>query len=288
MASPIVVGVHPTRNETEPVELAVMLSCMTHAPLEVVGTYWFDSTPARSASRDFEARCAQEVEAALEDRIDTDRACDDVRFTAKPGSAAHILHETARHTNAGLIVVGSTHRGPVGRVTLGSTTDRVLDGAPCPVAVAPRGFSDPGRAPARVGVAFADTSEGRAALRAGAQLARHSDAELVAYTALEAGSVAAIREAEAVLDRALWEHAGDLDAEGRVLGTGGVAALSEVSRDLDFLVAGSRGHGPVKATMLGGVSRRLARDARCPLLVVPRALDEPLSALFGESAVSLA
>ncbi|CAA9484428.1 MAG: hypothetical protein AVDCRST_MAG38-2234 [uncultured Solirubrobacteraceae bacterium] len=286
MTSPIVVGVHPTRQENEPVELAVMLSCLTHAPLEVVGTYWFDSTPARTAPRDFASRCMEGIREALEDRFDASGACEDVGVTARPGSAAHVIHEVARHADAALIVVGSTHRGPVGRVTLGSTTDRVLEGAPCPVAVAPRGFSDPGRLPARVGVAFADTREGHSALRAGARLARHAGAALVAYTALDGGSATAIREAQAALDSALWDHAGGIAAEGRVLSTGGVAALTEVSQELDFLVTGSRGHGPLRATMLGGVSRRLARDARCPLVVVPRGLDDALAGLFARSAAS--
>ena len=39
------------------------------------------------------------------------------------------------------IVVGSSHRGPVGRIVPGSVGERLLHGAPCPVAVAPRGYS---------------------------------------------------------------------------------------------------------------------------------------------------
>lgn len=288
MASPIVVGVHPTRNEREPVELAVMLSCMTQAPLEVVGTYWFDSTPARSAPQDFHSKLIHEVQAALEDGIDTSRACNEVRVTAKGGSAAHVIHETAERLGAGLIVVGSTHRGSVGRATLGTTTNRVLDGAPCPVAVAPRGFVDPCRALERIGVAFVDTREGRAALRAGARLARHTDATLVVYTVVDTGSDATRHDAEAALHRALYENAADVEAEARVLATGRLGALADASRELDFLVTGSRGHGPLKATVLGGVSRKLVREARCPVIVVPRGLDQPMSALFEHDLPSLA
>jgi nucleotide-binding universal stress UspA family protein len=46
--------------------------------------------------------------------------------------------------------------------------------------------------------------------------------------------------------------------------------LTEDSGELDLLVCGSRGYGPVRAVMLGSVSRVLAHSARCPLLVVPR------------------
>ena len=279
MVRPIVVGVHPARHEREPVELAAMLSCMTDAELEVVATFWFDPTPARTARKDFEGKLAQETQEALEDRFaDTGRACSAVRVTVAPGSAARLLHETAERVDAGLIVVGSSHRAPMGLMTLGSTTDRVRDRAPCPVAVAPRGFTDPRRAPERIGVAFVDTPEGRAALRGGATMARHTGASLVAYTAIESSSPVATEERAAALDRAIREYAADIDAERQVLD--GISGLIAESQELAFLLTGSRGSGPLKATVLGGVSRKLARHAACPLIVVPRGIEDPMSDLF--------
>ena len=47
-------------------------------------------------------------------------------------------------------------------------------------------------------------------------------------------------------------------------------ALAEVD-DLDLLVLGSRGYGPVKGTLLGSVSSRVMAAALCPVMVVPRA-----------------
>jgi nucleotide-binding universal stress UspA family protein len=41
--------------------------------------------------------------------------------------------------------------------------------------------------------------------------------------------------------------------------------------DVDMLVCGSRGYGPVRRVLLGGVSSRLIRGARLPVAVVPRA-----------------
>ena len=41
-------------------------------------------------------------------------------------------------------------------------------------------------------------------------------------------------------------------------------ALIAVSAELDLLVCGSRGYGPVHAVMLGGVSRALVDGAACP------------------------
>ena len=53
----------------------------------------------------------------------------------------------------------------------------------------------------------------------------------------------------------------------------------ERSRDLHLLIAGSRGYGPGRAVLLGGVSGRLVRDSACALIVVPRAEPHPLAAL---------
>jgi nucleotide-binding universal stress UspA family protein len=41
--------------------------------------------------------------------------------------------------------------------------------------------------------------------------------------------------------------------------------------DVDLLVCGSRGYGPARRVLLGGVSSRLIRHARLPVAIVPRA-----------------
>ena len=59
--------------------------------------------------------------------------------------------------------------------------------------------------------------------------------------------------------------------------------LIRVSENLDLLVCGSRGYGPLRAVLLGGVSRRLAADARCPVIVLPRGVEAALEALMAEA-----
>jgi nucleotide-binding universal stress UspA family protein len=46
--------------------------------------------------------------------------------------------------------------------------------------------------------------------------------------------------------------------------------LTEASEQLDLLLVGSRGYGPMHAVMVGGVAGRLVREAACPVLVLPR------------------
>ena len=47
----------------------------------------------------------------------------------------------------------------------------------------------------------------------------------------------------------------------------------EEEHDVDLLVLGSRGYGPVRRVLLGGVSTALVRSARCPVMVVPRSAE---------------
>ncbi len=47
-----------------------------------------------------------------------------------------------------------------------------------------------------------------------------------------------------------------------------LAALDD--RDLDLLVCGSRGYGPLRRVLLGGASSKLVRRAATPVMVVPR------------------
>ena len=55
-------------------------------------------------------------------------------------SPARALQELAVRESAALVVLGSTHRGTLGRVIAGTTAERLLHGAPCSVAVVPDGF----------------------------------------------------------------------------------------------------------------------------------------------------
>ena len=94
-------------------------------------------------------------------------------LTAAAGLPARALHDLAEGEAASLVVIGSSARGRVGRVLPGAVTDRLLHGAPCPVAVAPVGYSfeDASDAPRLIGVAFTDSPDGRAALSTACMLA---------------------------------------------------------------------------------------------------------------------
>ena len=67
------------------------------------------------------------------------------------------------------------------------------------------------------------------------------------------------------------------DVDGRaVYGIAG-EELARFGDELDILVVGSRGYGPLRRLVSGSTSNYLERHARCSLLVLPRTDTVPAS-----------
>jgi nucleotide-binding universal stress UspA family protein len=195
------------------------------------------------------------------------------------------LHELAEWERADLIVFGGA---PVRleRRHL-SLIERMVHGAPCAVALAPAGYADGAEQPLRsIGIGFADTEEGHAAVAIARELASRCGArlELIAGSALSpellgyAAGSPALPEAEAEIyaeSKAAAERvAGELLA-GRdfvvdVRRGDACELLLQASERLDLLVLGSRAYGPIRHALLGGVSAAVMRGSKCPVLVAPR------------------
>jgi hypothetical protein len=58
--------------------------------------------------------------------------------------------------------------------------------------------------------------------------------------------------------------------EGRVAVGAPGDELVAFGDEVDLLVVGSRGRGPLRRLILGSTSLHLTREARCPLLIIPR------------------
>ncbi len=205
---------------------------------------------------------------------------------------ARALQEVAARTGASVIVIGSSHYGPLRRVLPGGTGEHLLRGARCPIAVAPRGFS--GREHKRlrsVACAFDGGHESRLALAHAAQLARDTGAPLEilrvtdppgpidATLALdELGAAAAHRiraQPKEELRLAIAELDPLLEPKGTLLYGDPATELVRSSFVVDLMVLGSRGYGPWRGVLLGSVSARVIKAAACPVIVVPRSAPAP-------------
>jgi nucleotide-binding universal stress UspA family protein len=195
--------------------------------------------------------------------------------SASPGRG---LHEQAEHQGADLLVVGSCSRGAFGRAMLGDDARAALNGAPCAVAIAARGYAEQHTQLKRIGVADNGSPESALALAGARELAAGRGAgvhalEVVSLPPAAYGGLVA----PAIGDyaRELVEEASERmaqlpDLDGRaVYGLAG-EELAAFGDQLDILVVGSRGYGPVRRLVAGSTSDYLERHARCSLLVLPR------------------
>ena len=280
-AHPIVVGYDVRTADRAPLRFAAAAAEFTGAPLLIASVAEPGDDPVRSA--------ASELDSTRRELAEGGTAVEIREYEHK--TAARALHEVAEAEDAALLVVGSTTRGTLGRVLPGSTAERLFPDAPCPVAVVPRGWRACSRL-ATIGVAFVDTAQGRHALRRAHALARRAKAKLRVLNAIQPRA-AAFGETQATVgvqpgkgptevegelraqaERELSEAIGELDDGVPVTADAFLDepadALVRVSENLDLLVCGSRGYAPLRAVLAGGVSRRLAADAHCPVIVLPR------------------
>jgi nucleotide-binding universal stress UspA family protein len=197
------------------------------------------------------------------------------------GSPAGVMTGLAEAEEVDLAIVGSPHRGAVGRALIGSVAENLLHGAPCPVVVAPRGYAGERHEPfRRVAVAYDGTPESKMALRRAEAIAARTNGtvEVLTVVAPPTGmpGVAGYTpveppEPEKVLKEAIDSIDRRLGAEGRRLDGAPAHTLAEACEDgAELLVVGSRGYGPVMRVLLGSVSTQLVHLAPCPVLVVPR------------------
>ncbi len=176
---------------------------------------------------------------------------------------------------------------------LGDETRAAIDGAPCAVAVAPAGFALRSKQISSIGVAYDGSPESEAALEAARALAGPRGAEIRAldvvplaasqYTALGVLLLDVISDRVEEADARMKAIAG---VDGRATSGDPAEDLAVFAGEVDLLVVGSRGYGPLRRLVHGSTSARLARHARGPLLIVPRA-SAPSTDANGESTRSV-
>jgi nucleotide-binding universal stress UspA family protein len=279
----IIVGIDGREGGRDALALAARLARRFGGELVAVHAYAYDLFSHRGTTPDLESIVhgdAQDLIAGELERVGVE-----ARAVALPdGSPGRALQLAAKRHHGDLIVVGSAHHGPIGRVLAGDVTMGTLHGAQCPVVVAPRDYAARGDDVQAIGVAYDGSPEAHAAVELARALAVAANASLQVIRVLEpaapGGSELAYRpdwaeraeerrdEAQEQLDAVLAEL-GDI-ATGEVVVGNPATELAYAGNHLDLLVTGSRGYGPARRLMLGSTSTRLVRQAPCPVLVLTR------------------
>jgi nucleotide-binding universal stress UspA family protein len=305
MSQPILVGYCPESRDRSPVDFGADASRFTGAPLVVAVVHPGGSPLARLTGGEFghgEDGDAREGVEQLRSALEAEGVAAEFH-EVEHGTPARGLAAAIEERRPALIVLGSSGRGEAGRAMPGSTAERVIHGAPCPIAVVPHGYTRPEGGVQWIGAAYTPTAEGREALRAAALLARAAGARLRAVMALSAKRAAEMSpgllatqhhyheaaediaaehriDAEGDLRAAIGELASGVEVETDILYQHPAHALVAASENLHLLVMGSRAYGPLKSVVLGGVSRKVTAAASCPVLVLPRGTEGAIEALL--------
>jgi nucleotide-binding universal stress UspA family protein len=285
---PVIGGFDGTASGEDALTLARACARVLDAPLIVTTVH---PAPAPISSARVDAEWVADRHHQAEKVIDAARkllgGVDPVEYrVVASSSAAHGLHDLADSIDASAIIVGSSGKSSEPRLFAGSTADRLLAGSRMPVGIAPPGLRNRDLGgPLRFGVAYVDTADGRAALALAEQFAARAGGSLTLYSVLvdEAKAVLPVigRDAEhafaesaresfqRALDAAVAGLPAATNAAGRLQTGDLIDVLADID-DVDVLFCGSRGYGPARRILLGGVSSRLVRQARSPVIVVPR------------------
>jgi nucleotide-binding universal stress UspA family protein len=254
----VVVGVDGRTEGLDALALAERLASLDAGDLVVVAAYPY--APLSSRILDGPTDPAGAARALDEARRALGRRAADL-VTVPGSSPGRTLHEVAEDRAAAVIVVGSSHHGPAGRLVLGGVTAETLRRAPCSVAVAPRGWASGARSLTRIGVAVDGSQRDRSAVAIARRLAD------------TIGARATVRTIHVEMATAGERGGHDVDASTYLEGEP-ADALAGHSAELDLLVLGSRGRGRLGAVVLGSVAARLIGMARCPVLTLPSGVPE--------------
>jgi len=245
--------------------------------------------PETGLGADFSKELSAWCEEKLQEQIDRLGIRKDELAGAeiKAGEPHRILIDTARQAGADLIVVGATGCGPFAAELLGSTADRVLRKAACPVLVV-RGELQvpPRRVLAPVDLSPLSGDAFRCGLDLMAQLTKGDPVEIRAVHALSFLEALAMRrgkpgevpseEAERTsgeeLRRFVLENQTGVPLEVATAVLPGEARF-EILHELeehpaDLVVLGTHGRGGADRLMLGSVASTVARKAPCSVLLI--------------------
>ncbi len=275
MFNNVIVGIDGEPGGRDALALARLLVA-TGGRLTLANVFPGEAFVWRAGNPTYERGAEEEARALLERTrqetgVDADLLCHQDPVV---GRGLHVLVEEA---HADLLVIGSARRGLLRRVMIGDDTRAALNGAPSAVAIAPAGYGAEPQQMREIGVGYNGSPESEHALRVARRLATAHGARLSGFEAVSVpthpaeGRSATNTAAITDLVKQARERIAALGIEPHAAYGHPAEELALYSASLDLLVVGSRDYGPLGRLVHGSTSKRLARMARCPLLVLTRA-----------------
>ena len=270
----VLIGILDDQTDRDVIALAHEL-VSPQGKLTLLHVYLVTAKPAHdSGSLADTAKCRQALRrlVALADELVVDA---EVRCV-EAHSPRRGLHEFASRRRADLLVVGASRGDENDRTFLGDDTRRVLEDAPCAVAVAPPEFAARAGALKKIGVGFDGSAHSERAFALARRLAAERRAELSAFEAVPVP----------IYTRDPWNVKGEIEehieaARQRVAALGHlepnagfgdpVHELARYGQSVDVLVIGGHNYRPIDHLLEQSTAQRLAGEVSTPLLVLPPA-----------------
>jgi nucleotide-binding universal stress UspA family protein len=289
----IIAGFSSSRQGTAPLNLAVQLSRTTGENI-VAAAIIERAVPSGldPIEDEYQGYVADQATKSLERVVEQIRGDLDISLVVHQSSSIpRGLTELVDQHGADLVVVGSSSSGLLGRVALGSVTERLVHTAKVPVAIAPRGYPLSPVPVQRLTAAYGGAADAVGLITTSAELAKKWSVRLriasftVRPVTMYGGSIERSAENLVVkqwtrktMDAALEQledarrqvEVPDVDV---VIGAGtdwrdAVDGIAWQSGDL--LLLGSGAAGPVSQVFLGSAASKILRHAPVPVMIVPR------------------
>lgn len=218
--------------------------------------------------------------------------------TIQVGEASAEINQAAEKSRADLIAIATRGLTGLKHAFLGSTTQRVVRGAPCPVLVVrenehfsakerarrgrtplqfqkilvPLDFSECSRIGLNYALGFARSF--RSSMLLFHSVMVHSYALSDEYTVLEVPNILLLQQEYAEEEMARWREEvgkGLANVETKVTVGSPVEQIDACVRDdgVDLIITSTHGRSGVKRAFIGSIAEQIVRHAPCPVLVVP-------------------
>lgn len=289
----ILAGFSSSRQGGAPLNLAVQLARTTGEKV-IAAVIIERALPAGidPIEDEFQQHVATQATAALDRVVDRVRDNNDVSVVVHQStSIPRGLMELVDHHHADLVVVGSSSSGLLGKVALGSVTDRLVHTAAVPVAIAPRGYPASPLPIQRLTAAYGGAADAVGLIATTAELAKRwsTRMRIASFTVrplrMFGGTIESSAEDLVVrqwtrqtMDAAL-EQLNEARATVAIpdvdvvvgAGTDWREAVDGITWESgDMLLLGSGAAGPMAQVFLGSVAAKIIRHAPVPVMIMPR------------------
>ena len=244
-----------------------------------------------TASLDFESEVLRAAEGRMEKTVASlrDQGVEVTSFLAA-GTPSQVIRDRAEAVSALAIVIGTRGLTGLRHLLLGSTTQRVVHAAHCPVLTVHPGDLGQHRVIRTILVPTDFSEDADLAIHTAHRLLAplEQDARLILlhafnlpieYTAYGAipTSVKYMEDTGLDAERRLYERAEALQRQGLTIDTlacegdpAHVIAEEAEKRGVDLIAMGTRGHGALRHLLLGSTAERVVEHAPCPVMTIRR------------------